>query len=62
MVGDFLSTNTQAVATLLAIFRMKLAMLEASLIAQENGALIDLLRPTRDARIAWQKQVEAGKK
>ncbi len=62
MVGDFLSTNTQAVATLLAIFRMKLAMLEASLIAQENGELLDLLRPTREARIAWQKRVESGRK
>ncbi len=58
MVGDFLSTNTQAVATLLAYFRMQLATLEASLIAQENGKLIDLLRPTRDARIAWGKQDE----
>ena len=58
MVGDFLSTNTQAVATLLAYFRMQLAMLEASLIAQENGKLIELLRPTRDARIAWGKQDE----
>lgn len=58
MMGDILSTNTQAVATLLAIFRMKLAMIEASLIAQENGKLVDLLRPPRDARIAWQKQQE----
>jgi prephenate dehydrogenase len=58
MMGDILSTNTQAVATLLAIFRMKLAMIEASLIAQENGKLVELLRPPRDARIAWQKQQE----
>ena len=62
MMGDILSTNTQAVATLLAIFRMQLAMIEASLIAQENGKLIELLRPTREARIAWAKRVEAGKK
>ena len=53
---------TGLVATLLAIFRMKLAMIEASLIAQEHGKLLDLLRPTRDARIAWQKRMEAGKK
>jgi prephenate dehydrogenase len=59
MAGDFLSTNTQAVATLLAYFRMQLAILEASLIAQENGKLVELLRPTRDARIAWGKQDEA---
>jgi prephenate dehydrogenase len=62
MAGDFLSTNTQAVATVLAIFRMKLAMIEVSLIAQERDKLIDLLRPTRDARIAWAKQVEARNK
>ena len=61
MMGDILSTNTQAVATLLAIFRMKLAMIEASLIAQENGKLIELLRPTREARMAWAKQFEAKK-
>lgn len=30
MMGDVVSTNTQAVATLLALFRMQLAMLEAS--------------------------------
>ncbi|MFN8448466.1 MAG: prephenate dehydrogenase [Anaerolineae bacterium] len=58
MMGDILSTNTKAVATILAIFRMKLAMIEASLIAQENGKLTDLLRPARDARIAWGKQIE----
>ena len=61
MMGDILSTNTQAVATLLAVFRMKLAMIEASLIAQENGKLIDLLRPSREARIEWAKQYEAKK-
>lgn len=61
MMGDILSTNTQAVATLLAMFRMQLAMIEASLIAQENGKLIDLLRPTREARIAWQKRIDAKK-
>jgi prephenate dehydrogenase len=62
MMGDILSTNTQAVATLLAVFRMQLAMIEASLIAQENGKLVDLLRPSRDARIAWANRMEAGKK
>jgi len=61
MMGDILSTNTQAVATILAIFRMKLAMIEASLIAQENGKLTELLRPAREARVAWAKQFEAGK-
>jgi hypothetical protein len=61
MMGDILGTNTKAVATLLAIFRMKLAMIEASLIAQENGKLIDILRPAREARLAWGKQGEAKK-
>ncbi len=61
MMGDILSTNTQAVATLLAIFRMQLAMLEASLIAQENGKLIDLLRPTREARIAWSRDYDSNR-
>jgi hypothetical protein len=37
-------------------------MIEASLIAQENGKLVDLLRPSRDARIAWANRMEAGKK
>jgi prephenate dehydrogenase len=55
MMGDILGTNTKAVAVLLAIFRMKLAMIEASLIAQEDSKLIDLLRPAREARLAWGK-------
>lgn len=58
MMGDILSTNTRAVATLLAQFRMQLAMMEAALIAQENGQLTDLLRPVREARVAWARQQE----
>jgi prephenate dehydrogenase len=60
MMGDILRTNTRAVATLLAQFRMQLAMMEAALIAGENGQLTDMLRPARDARTAWaQRQLEA---
>jgi prephenate dehydrogenase len=60
MMGDILRTNTRAVATLLAQFRMQLAMMEAALIAGENGQLTDMLRPVRDARNAWaQRQLEA---
>jgi len=61
MMGDILNTNTRAVATLLAQFRMQLAMIEAVLIAQENGKLVDLLRPTREARLAWMQSVENNK-
>lgn len=53
MMGDILSTNTQAVATLLALFRMQLAMIEARLLSNEEGALMELLEPVREARLAW---------
>lgn len=53
MMGDILDTNTTAVARVLAQFRMQLAMLEARLIAQEDGSLVDLLKPIREARLEW---------
>ena len=53
MMADILSTNTQAVATLLAHFRMQLAMLEARLLSDEEGALVDLLEIVREARLTW---------
>lgn len=53
MMADILSTNTQAVATLLANFRMQLAMLEARLLSDEEGALVDLLQVVREARLSW---------
>jgi prephenate dehydrogenase len=53
MMGDILSTNRQAVATLLALFRMQLAMMEARLLSDEEGALLELLQPVREARLAW---------
>lgn len=55
MMGDIISTNTQAVATLLALFRMQLAMIEAMLISHDDRKLADLLKPARDARLAWGK-------
>jgi prephenate dehydrogenase len=53
MMGDILSTNTQAVATLLAQFRMQLAMLETMLISGDHQKLIDTLVPVRQSRIKW---------
>lgn len=53
MMSDILSTNTEAVATMLALFRMQLAMMEARLISEENGKLLELLQPVREARLAW---------
>lgn len=53
MMGDILSTNTQAVATLLAQFRMQLAMLETLLIAGDDHRLGESLQPIRQARKTW---------
>lgn len=53
MMGDILSTNKTAVASLLAHFRIQLGMLEAMLISEEYDELLDRLHPVRDARIAW---------
>ncbi len=53
MMGDILSTNTQAVATLLAHFRMRLASLETMLIAREEHNLSEALKPIRRARKEW---------
>ena len=58
MMGDILSTNTQAVATLLARFRMQLAMLETMLISGDEQQLADLLKPVREARIEWMESYE----
>ncbi|MBE2184146.1 MAG: prephenate dehydrogenase [Anaerolineae bacterium] len=59
MMGDILNTNRQAVATLLALFRVQLAMIEARLISREDDALVDILRPVRDARLSWAKQYDS---
>jgi prephenate dehydrogenase len=56
MMGDILSTNTQAVATLLAYFRMQLAVIEAMLISRDEQKLAEHLEPVREARISWMKR------
>ena len=61
MMGDILSTNTRAVARILALFRRELAMIEAMLIMQDDVKLAELLSPAREARLAWMQRVEAAK-
>ena len=53
MMGDILSTNTQAVATLLAMFRVQLAQLEAMLISRDDERLVDSLMPISESRRRW---------
>jgi hypothetical protein len=60
MMGDILSTNTQAVATLLALFRVQLALLEAMLISRDEENLAEALRPARAARLRWIEAYEKG--
>ena len=61
MMGDILSTNTQAVATLLAQFRMQLAMLETMLIAGDEDKLSESLLPIQAARREWARKYENGR-
>jgi prephenate dehydrogenase len=58
MMGDILSTNTRAVATLLAMFRVQLAVMETMLIAGEYEKLIESLIPVRQARLDWAENYE----
>ncbi|MCL4248928.1 MAG: prephenate dehydrogenase [Anaerolineae bacterium] len=58
MMGDILSTNTQAVAALLAHFRAQLALLEAALIDRDAEQLAERLRPVRAARLTWAHKYE----
>jgi prephenate dehydrogenase len=62
MMGDILSTNTQAVATLLALFRVQLAMLEAMLVSRDDQKLAEFLCPTRESRLNWIQTYENGLK
>lgn len=55
MMSDITSTNTQAIAELLAHFRMQLAVLETYLIAGDKQRLTDTFQPQRDARLNWEK-------
>lgn len=58
MMGDILSTNTRAVATLLAMFRVRLAEMETMLISGEHDQLIEMLLPVREARLRWAENYE----
>jgi len=58
MMSDILSTNTQAVATLLAMFRVQLALLETMLISRDESHLVDALTPIREARKDWYTNYE----
>ncbi len=58
MMGDILSTNTQAVARLLALFRVQLAQMEAMLVSGEHTQLQDFLTPVRTARLDWAEHYE----
>jgi len=58
MMGDILNTNTKAVATLLAQFRMQLAILETMLISEDDQHLTEALKPIRLARKNWAENYE----
>lgn len=58
MMSDILSTNTQAVATLLAMFRVQLALLETMLISRDESQLVEALTPLREARTDWYASYE----
>jgi prephenate dehydrogenase len=58
MMSDILSTNTQAVATLLALFRVQMSMLEARLISQDHQKLNEALITARETRLMWSEQYE----
>jgi len=58
MMSDILSTNRQSVATLLALFRVKLAQMEAMLVSGDYEDLAGFLEPVRDARNTWVNDYE----
>jgi prephenate dehydrogenase len=58
MMSDILTTNTQAVATLMALFRVQLALLETKLISQDPQKLVEALKPLREARLMWAEHYE----
>ena len=55
MMSDITSTNTQAIAVLLAQFRVQLARLEMMLISRDEDHLVDELTPLRETRLMWEK-------
>lgn len=56
MMSDIISTNTQAIAVLLAQFRVQLALLEKMLISRDEQELVESLYPVREARLNWFEQ------
>jgi prephenate dehydrogenase len=58
MMSDILSTNTQAVATLLAMFRVQMGLLETKLISQDYAKLQETLNRLREARLYWSEHYE----
>ena len=58
MISGILSTNSQAVARLLALFRVQLAQMEAMLVSGEYQQLEDFLTPVREARNEWAANYE----
>ncbi|PJF22568.1 MAG: prephenate dehydrogenase/arogenate dehydrogenase family protein [Phototrophicales bacterium] len=58
MISDIVSTNRQAIAELLAHFRVQLALLETMLISNDQDRLRETLKPMRQARINWTKYYE----
>ncbi|MFN8377002.1 MAG: prephenate dehydrogenase dimerization domain-containing protein, partial [Anaerolineae bacterium] len=61
MYRDILGTNTQAVATVLAHFRMQLAILEAALISHDEQELGTSLTSIREQRLEWTEKYQNGK-
>lgn len=59
MMSDIISTNTQAIAVLLAQFRLQLAILEKMLIGRDENNLNEALRPVREARREWSQNYES---
>jgi prephenate dehydrogenase len=58
MMSDIISTNTQAIATLLAIFRVQLGLLETMLISKDEQNLVDALKPLQETRREWAARSE----
>ncbi len=60
MMSDIISTNTTAIARLLALYRIQLALLEAALISHDDSQLKALLQTAHDARLAWEAEHLTG--
>ncbi len=59
MMGDIVSTNTEAIAVLLAQFRVQLGMLEMMLIGRDENRLSEALTPLREVRLFWETKYES---